>query len=488
MRVRWMAMPALLAACGSPPPALPPAVTLPVVSASASAAPEPPAALDPTMVSVNIVAVPAQLTIDGDAREWGSILPEDPPPARPPEPVKGPDPNPRAALSHAAIAVSQDALLVVAELRGPAREGAWLAVGSEAPALPLIGEYQRGGGVRELDCESEPFTGVPLTKEAAAACRAVLDRYARLTAEHEARFARVFRLDREGVRERRADGALTAVAGAKAVWKPGAEGATLEASLPLQAMPRLSYAPLTSLRLWSRAATSAEPPKIVGEQWVPRALPAPLSFEPLGEIRARVFEGIGGRVIYPPSLSYQPGLHSMIESSRYAGQYDRQTVQLDEGRLYTKAASLGDLEVGFVSAYADWLAVWKQGKLVEMLAASASGKVIPRDGGLHILASSEWYNEDSATPGAQWTAMVVGADGAVREDVLQVDNTVPTRWTQVSTFHDKGYASFGLRGASHWPDGAKEQGYEVTWRWSKGDKRYKPSVRRVPVPRRARKR
>lgn len=487
MRVRWMAMPALLAACGSPPPALPPAVTLPVVSASASAAPEPPAPPDPTMVSVNIVAVPAQLTIDGDAREWGSILPEDPPPAKPPEPAKGPDPNPRAALSHAAIAVTPDALLVVAELRGPAREGAWLAVGDEAPALPLIGEYQRGGGVRELDCESDP-TGAPRTKEAAAECQAVLDRYARLTAEHEARFARVFRLDREGVRERMANGALTAVAGAKAVWKPGAEGATLEASLPLQALPRLSEAPLTSLRLWSRAATGADAPKIVGEQWVPRALPAPLSFEPLGEIRARVFEGIGGRVIYAPSLSYQPGLHSMIESSHYAGQYDRQSVQLDEGRLYTKAASLGDIEVGFVSAYAEWLAVFRQGKLVEMLAASASGKVIPRDGGLHILASSEWYNEDSATPGARWTALVVGADGAVREDVLQVDNTVPTRWTQVSTFHDKGYASFGLRGASHWPDGAKEQGYEVTWRWSKGDKRYKPAVRRVPVPQRARKR
>jgi len=155
-------------------------------------------------------------------------------------------------------------------------------------------------------------------------------------------------------------------------------------------------------------------------------------------------------------------------------------VLLDEEPLYRKEAAIGDVEVGFAHAYLTWLAVFKQGKLLDVY--DAHGKVLERDGALHVLSASEWYNEDTNTPGAGWNALVVHADGTVQEAALSVDpQAVPTYWMQVSTFHDKAYTALGVRGVSPWPAG-QEQGYEVTWRWDKAEKLYTPKVRKIPKP------
>ena len=161
----------LAQACGSlptqkPPTDVPLATARPQASAEAPPQPAGPPP-DPSIVSVAAVRPPPKLAIDGDLREWGSLLPPReaaPPPKVPdgyvtvneePKPLLPSGPNPPDAASHLAISVTNDALLIAADLGEPAKDGIWLGIASPAPPVPSIGEYRRGGGVEALDCEYE---------------------------------------------------------------------------------------------------------------------------------------------------------------------------------------------------------------------------------------------------------------------------------------------------------------------------------------------
>ena len=207
---------------------------------------------DPTIVSVAAVQPPPGLVIDGNLAEWGSLLPPREP-AAPPDPEKLPGtaqqtaevplpsgPNPRNAASHLAFALTSDAVLIAAELGEAAREGIWLGVGSMSPAVPPIGVWSRGGYVEALDCDFEQVyanegnfeKGAAKPPEVVAACHALIARHAALIASHEPRFSRLFRIDRQGPRQARADGTLAAVASAKAVFTPGPAPSSSSSTTP----------------------------------------------------------------------------------------------------------------------------------------------------------------------------------------------------------------------------------------------------------------
>jgi hypothetical protein len=519
-----MALLALLAGgCASSPPAGPArtvGVAPPLAATTAGAlagGPLDPA--DPALVSVAAVSAPSKLAIDGDVREWGSLLasltPSDPP--LPPkrtmyqggEPAAPPPsgPNPRNAASRLAIAITGDALLIAAELGEPAREGIWLGIGSWPPALAPIGEYSRGGGTRDLECEYQQIdigegmfkNGPRNPPETIAACKAILERHARFVARHEQRFVRRFKIDREGVRGVSADGALHGFEGARAVFKPGAKGATVEITLPLQAMPRLTQAPLHSLRLVARAATSPKPPEFAVDQWVWVDLPKDLSFEPYGDLRAAAFDSLLGRTVFPPGLSYQPGDALRVESIRYP-ESERKLLVPHEEALYEKRASLGDVEVGQVTAYTQQVAILKKGKLVALVqgqedrpldeAAKVGIRgVVKRDGALHVVS----YSPQKLTEGwgweqPKWSVIAVAADGTHREAV-EHDGT-HIMWNDVTEFANTELDAFGLRGSTRSNEGelaGKEVGAEVTWSWDRSKKMYTPKERRIPVPKPAKK-
>jgi hypothetical protein len=492
--VRSLSLAALLVAACAPPP--PPARPAPIMTATAIAPPKPsesiaPAAPppDPTIVSVAAAPWPLHFALDGDLAEWGSLLPPIPPPPDPAvkkpaadvpdEPP--PPPNPRDAASHAAIAVSAEGALIAADLSGSARAGIWLGLGAGASSVPPIGYWQRGGGIAELDCEAPTGTGEPSPPEAIAACHQLIRRHAEFTAAHEARFRAIYRIDSEGIRAVKADGTLAPIEGAKAAFNATPRGATVEIALPPKALPRLSAAPLEVLHLIARIATTPEPPPFAANDWVRLELPAPASFEPWGEIRAKVFEALSTRALYVPSgLSFQPGdpLHVEIVSYDH-GIYEATHVAPSEETLYTKKATLGDVEVGLVSAYNDWIAILKKDKLVNLVDLRGNLRgILERDGEIHVLTYAQ-YTSEVYSETATWSAIAVAADGTFREDVIQQEEG-SRAWSQVSEFHSKTLDSFGMRGwSSYGPHG--DEGIELTWRWDNAKRSYQRTQRKIPV-------
>jgi hypothetical protein len=488
----------LIAACAPPPaPAQPPPVVVvakppPVITPPAPA----PTPLDPTIVSVTAARVPAHFALDGDIAEWGSLLP--PPPSDPPpelpllpgETEPGPPaPNPRDAESHAAIALTSDGAVIAADLHGASREGIWLGIGGGAPSVPPIGDWQRGGGVRDFNCEMNLGTGEANPPEAIAACHALLQRHAAFVAAHHARFERVYRVDREGVRLVKPDGTLAAIEGAKALFLATPTGATVEVALPAKALPRMSEAPLTGLGAVARAAPTVQPPALPAALWVGLDLPAPVSFEPWAELRDRVFEEMRTRVsIGPTGLSYQPGDPLHVESISYdKGLYDTSRVSRSEETLYTKKASLGDVEVGVASAYGEWIAILEKGKLVDLVDLPGQLKgVVGRDGEIHILSHSHYTETDIWADSARWSAIAVGPTGSSRGEIV-AQEIASFNWNDVEEFHAKDLASFGLRGWTTYLSNGKEQGVEVTWRWDRAKKSYVGKRKLIPVHKKPKK-
>jgi hypothetical protein len=518
----------LAAACGpsQPLPGQPRPIVVPgASSARAEVKPAPPP-LDPGAVSVTAMRRPPQFLLDGDVREWGSLLPPLPHPDEPQVPMLDsglvgsfnpvehvaldPGDNPRDAASHVGIALTRDALLIAAELGALAKDGIWLGIGSLAPDLPPVGEAARGGYTRPFNCEYEQVdigegrveNGKRNPPEVEAACKALIARHAQRTAEYNARFTRLFKVDREGARFAQEDGRLSAIEGAKALWKQGVKGATIEISLPLAALPRLSQAPLDWLRLAAAIPTSPRP-AIVDAAWVWVHLPEPVSFEPHGEIRARAFHALHDRTFFSPALSYTAADPLHVETMQYNG-YDRTTVEPRVVTLYEKRATMGDVEVGEVWAYGRSIAILKQGKVTGFLPAMpelnaetatmerAKGYAT-RDGELHVLsyAPGGWTDLYASLP-AQWSVIAVAPDGSHRMDTVDDDVGVG-QWTEVTEFASKDFETFGLRGATHYPVNFIDfvevpVGVEITWRWDTKLKKYMGKQRRIAVPKKTKTR
>lgn len=514
----------LLAGACAPPQAAPgpspasPIVRLappPAAGSSAAGASEP---AEPDAVSVTALPPPPKLSIDGDLTEWGSLLPPRDADTSGPAPEertsggrepRGPlpsGPNPRGAASHAAVSITSDTLLIAAELSGDAREGIWLGLGSPAPELAPIGMFGRGGYVMPPSCEFEVYVeagevvqGNPNPPEVVAACKELIARHEKLLVTHEARFSRLFRIDREGVRRVHADGTLSRIEAAKHALKAGPKGASVEISLPLAAMPRLAAAPLEWLRLVARpAAAAAKPPELPLEQWVWVKLPAPVSFEPLGELRARTFALLRGKTFFPSGVSYHPSDPLHVESVSHAG--DAMSLKAQEETLYTKARSFGDVEIGDVSARGRFLAIFHKGKLSELIPLEPELNLdragptelrgmIERDGELHVFwFTPKFYSYDVAFVEPVWSVLAVAPDGSVRGDVLDSD-IEGVRWEEdASAFQSKELDTFGIRGTTHFPEGwggdyqEKLTGKEITWRWDSKARKYKGKLSTIPVP------
>ena len=382
--------------------------------------------VDTALVSVAAARRPPTLVLDGDITEWGSLLPPSAkaPAAEPdrlpsvgerampdPDPPLPSGPNPASATSHLALAVGNDAVTIAAEVGQPAKDGIWLGIGAVPPRVPSVGLLARGGYIVPFDCDFEQIRlmegqwakGPAKPPEVVAACHGLIARHAELVARHRARFTRLFKIDRDGVHGASAEGTLFSIEGAKAVFKPGAQGATVEVALPLNALPRLVEAPVVTLRLVARAVTGPKA-DVVPAQWVDVSLPEPVTFEPFGDLRNHSAElllhtdGFTG-------FSYEPGDPGHVETVQQASEHTYDSVVARVETLYDKPlARLGDIEIGYVSAYRPWLAVFKKGKFLREGKAPASDDdylsqmsidafsrtephgVVKRDGELHVFS------------------------------------------------------------------------------------------------------
>jgi hypothetical protein len=209
----------------------------------------------------------------------------------------------------------------------------------------------------------------------------------------------------------------------------------------------------------------------------------------LAELRDRVFDAMSTRVsLGPTGLSYQPGDPLHVEIVSYdRGLYDTSHVRGYEETLYTKSATLGDVEVGHVSAYNEWIAILRKGKLVDLvdLPGRLMG-VVERDGEIHVLSYSHYTETDIWADSARWSAIAVGPDGSSRGEIV-AQEIANFNWQDVEELHAKALDSFGLRGWTTFLSNGKEQGVEVTWRWDKAMKGYVGKRRIIPVHKKPKK-
>jgi hypothetical protein len=286
------------------------------------------------------------------------------------------------------------------------------------------------------------------------------------------------------------DGVLAPIEGAKVAFKSGAKNTTFEITLPTKALPRLTQAPLVALRVVASVATAPKPPVIEAGKWIDLDLADPVNFEPLGELRAKAIEDVNQRgFVGPMGLSYHPADPTHIESIVYAGEHlDMSSVKFAEEVLYEKQATLNDIEVGYVSAYGNWVAILKHGKFMDLVTIGERRRgVFERDGEIHVLTYSEWTETDIWAEGAAWAVVAIAADGSHREDVVQRE-IANFPWSEVEEFHDKDLRTFGLRGSTSFRPDGKEAGIEITWSWDKRSKTYIGKRRAIPIPKKAKKR
>lgn len=519
----------LLVACACTPPLPPPAPAPPITTApppAASAAPAPAPVVDALLVSVTAARRPPTLVLDGDIAEWGSLLPPSvkapaPEPGRPPSfgerAMPDPDvplpsgPNPASAASHLALALGTDAVTIAADLGQPAKDGFWLGIGAVPPRVPSVGLLARGGYIVPFDCDFEQIRmmegewakGPAKPPEVVAACHGLIARHAELVAHHRARFSRLFKIDRDGVHGASAEGTLSSIEGAKAVFKPGPRGATVEVTLPLNALPRLVEAPVVTLRLVARAAIGPKP-DVVSGQWVEVSLPEPVTFEPFGDLRNHSAELLS-HTERITGFSYQPGDPGHVETMQHESELSHDSIVAREETLYSKPlARLGDIEIGYVSAYRPWLAVFKDGKFlregkappgedsyggetsVDAFSRAEPRGFVKRDGELHVFS----YGPMSISTVGEirwpsWSVIAIAADGGVRNPVE--DANVPMMaGGETIGFISPDHSSFGVRGPAQNLDTRKGQpadaGLEVTWRWDSVKKKYVGKHRRFPLP------
>lgn len=411
------------------------------------------------LASVVTTARPAGFALDGDIGEWGNIVP---PPPKPPPPV--------APASHLAIAFAPDGVTLAGMLSAEAADGLWIGLLLGAPTLPPVGYRTGWGAVQPLDCDADTG-GSPRAPEEIGECRVLIDVRDDMEVTHAARFRRVYKLDRTGLRAASADGTLAAVPGAKVAFKEGKAGITVEVSFPAKGLPRTEQAPLQQVGIIARAASGDKPPAWTAADFASKDLPAPVGFEPYADLRAAAFGLAGSRVTTPPNLSYQPGDGLELEDV----EYDNGNTTLLEVKphlLFSKQTTFGAFEVGYAYAVSSAVAVLKDGHLVDC--APIEGDPVgfaKRDDELHVFAYQAYQPGDDTAYRAEWSGVAVQKDGKLRPGLVDPGQGA-RRWADALPMHDPDFASFGITGMLPQDDNGRSLSATATWTWNPGEKLY----------------
>lgn len=355
--------------------------------------------------------------------------------------ASAPAPTPTVALAPAPVpprlrfVVTKDGASVAAELAERAKDGIWLVFG---------------------------FGGSPAD---------------------DTRFERVFRLDDRGLSQVSEGGALVPVVGSVVDIRFTERGTTLEARIPVAAYPRAAAAPITEVFVHVVAADAAEPPKLARESFRRIHLPEPVHFEPHAELRAEVFRlNLASR--RPLGISYSPADLEHIETTGHPGK-DGAAAVTEERPLYVPERRLGDVEVGFTFSGETAIAVFKAGKLLELvdIEDERMGSVV-RNKQIHVFSYAQ---TDEWPPGfeAGWLVVAVAEDGSISYPFNA--ETGVGRWEKVYEIHSDKLDWFGMRGVPReYADEETPRAIEILWRFDKQFGGYMPTTRpltTLPPPR-----
>ena len=434
--------------------------------------------------------MPATPTIDGDLADW-------------PDEIRGIAGLGRGG-SQVALALTGDAMLIVGSLKKNATRGFWLDLKSEAPAVPVIGDWTRGGGRDPFECDyvrdyiagEYIRTNKRLPANKSRECHAMVRRYEAFKVEYANRFLRRYKVDETGVQGTDATGKLVAIDGAQVAWKKTADGASVEVSLPLTAMPRVTEAPLMGLQVWAAASSSAPP--AIGAQATRVFFPPAVSFEPLGDLRRVVADAlmqpgyVGDSFISSSGFSYQPGDPERVELLTEGGNAG---VGPEVKPLFEKLATVGTLQVGVSRLLVAHAVAMVEGHVTAFESFDGAFRgAMQRNGQVHLFASKQGgYSMMASSFPPRWEVIAILPDGSFKAliDTTTMDAataeagcgmTVMVFDTPGELFSSPDYHTFGWRGSCRGDDAnAPLTGFEVTWTWNDTMKVYEGTHRLIPV-------
>lgn len=431
-----------LSGCGAPP-------ARKVVVPMGKGAPVDPALDDPGLVSVISPVLPASFVLDGDIREWGNIEPS----KKPAEKGKPPEKPAPAPLSHMAMAFHSKGLAIAAELSKGMGDSVLIALAFDRPGVPEIGYYMRGGMIRAFPCANED-EAASMDAEERKSCQKTLDTHAAFEAEYTERFRMLIRVQPTGVslfRGARWDAAPDI----KIAMKPATSGHTLEMELPAKVLPRTLQAPVSEFFVYAEANKTDKPAYRQDDAWELVSVKEPVGFAPLAELREMVFGRasafyVNYRPYKPNNLSYQPGDGLEIEDVDYQGGFE--AVATFSDILYSKQATMGDVEVGYTYAgrplpggggLAPFVSLYKGKPVQGLVMLGEHQKIVERDGELHIFAYWQFSSIDEPGTRAEWNVMAVDSHGELRGDLLE-PGMLPPGFASATEFFAPDFSSIGL--------------------------------------------
>lgn len=396
---------------------------------------------------------PAGYVCDGDLKEWGQLVADS-----------------AGAPSHASLSLSSKGLAVAVDLAEARGNGVWLEAKLDSIELPPVGYYQRGGGVRQLACDFKPNTETPLPATERANCVAILARHDALSKRYEAGFRRLYRIDAGGVRVLGDKSSLRPIAGATASFAVRAGRSQLEVNLPPLALPRAATAPVTRVQIALFDQAESAVPATTDKDRAELELPKPVDFEPMGAVRALVFQNLMVASWAGPRMSYQPGEGLPLEVIAYNGT-SLMTLSSNRRVLFTPGPKLGRVELGYGFDELRGMIVFVDGAPKEIVSASRTRQVVERAGALHVVSGSEGFDEASARPTADWRVTIVGPDGGVTHVDLPQPQ-VPFAWESAGIFHNGDWSQFGMRGRAFGGASDKAAALEILWAWKATTRAY----------------
>lgn len=436
---------------------------------------------------------PRAFTADADLGEWGSLA--------------GRQGSQHPDGSYLAIAVSRDAILVGALLREPFSGGIWLGLATDPPDLPEPYDSNVNGytiPVTENECRfvsvccpsgDVELTGKPRPRAVTARCLDALSRYRELVSRLAKRHTRQLKLEASGVSEVLESGKLEPIAAAKAVWKTRPKGVSVEVSLPLSALPRLSTPALADVRAW--AGASGRPLAEARSKPIDVAFPNPVRFQPHAELREALMalqgkpnrlESYGSFLYGKFGISYRADDPEHFEILEHRTKMELSPKQLG---LHTKASNVGAYDLGETKAPIRMLEISKQGKTLGAVRWDhAEQRAFLLDGKLIVAWYEPGYYEWMVASAVPPAFHAVDFDQQPPKDLVdrelesnllsdcQDQWSLPPGRLVVSANSDTWAWSGGCAHGSG--KGAKRVRFTATWRWNKSKGQFETEWKQLP--------
>jgi hypothetical protein len=403
-----------------------------------------------TISVLSAAQVPAALQVDGELDEWRVFADGKPTPLTP---------------SFVAAAATNDSVVLFGRVRNLPEQGLWVWIENEVPEFPPIGTYQRGGGIMPLQCDlpEDQRMYSPFDDDT---CHSMLKNYDELQKAYAATFTRQLHLTAAAISLR--TGAQEGpIANAKYASKTGEGALTFEVVLPLSALPRTASPEISSMYLTAERAGSMAPGQPSPDALASVGFATPIRFGLDSEMLGCLSQNANAMMPMMPRFSYQPGTPNQVFRAANQGGFSIETTEVT---LSTREGGLGSLEVRAVYGSSPFLAILKEGQLVQCTSVGDILGVVERGKGLHVIGYNEGVEESVGAQYGYYNVLEIEKDGTLHDDLLEVSEQ-GYRYYSVGGEHAKNLATFSISGTYLTDEGGNQQ-HQLLWRYDARTNRY----------------